>query len=100
MRALLLLVTCWVFSLGHAFQGKYVRPTSALRRKSPFMNSDSTSTVVADFAVSTTMNQLGGKIVVSGIGEKGEDEFMLNLLNEQVKLLHAYRCITYSHSMC
>lgn len=26
----------------------------------------------------------GGKIVVSGIGEREEDEFMLNLLNEQV----------------
>jgi hypothetical protein len=28
---------------------------------------------------------LGGKVVVSGIGEKDEDEFMLTLLNEQVK---------------
>lgn len=28
----------------------------------------------------------GGKIVVSGIGKLEEDEFMLNLLNEQVSL--------------
>jgi hypothetical protein len=29
---------------------------------------------------------LGGKIVVSGIGESENDEFMLNLLNEQVRI--------------
>ena len=29
---------------------------------------------------------LGGKIVVSGIGSSENDEFMLNLLNEQVSV--------------
>lgn len=28
--------------------------------------------------------ELGGKVVVTGIGEVDEDEFMLTLLNEQV----------------
>ena len=29
---------------------------------------------------------LGGKVVVTGIGESDEDEFFLNLLNEQVRI--------------
>lgn len=33
--------------------------------------------------VSTTLPQLGGKVLVTGIGEFSEDEFFLNLLNEQ-----------------
>lgn len=32
------------------------------------------------------INQLGGKIVVSGIGDVDEDEFFLSLLNEQVRM--------------
>lgn len=35
----------------------------------------------------------GGKIVVSGIGKVEEDEFMLNLLNEQVR--DAEACFAY-----
>jgi hypothetical protein len=34
--------------------------------------------------VPAVMKKLSGKIIVSGIGSKTEDEFMLNLLNEQV----------------
>jgi hypothetical protein len=33
-----------------------------------------------------TFGASGGKVVVSGIGEVDEDEFFLNLLNEQVSL--------------
>jgi hypothetical protein len=31
-----------------------------------------------------TSSSIGGKIVVSGIGQESSDEFALNLLNEQV----------------
>lgn len=48
------------------------------------MNAASSPPIVADFTVSAVMKQLGGKIVVSGIGSREEDEFLLNLLNEQV----------------
>jgi hypothetical protein len=30
---------------------------------------------------------LGGRILITGIGQVDEDEFMLNLLNEQVKYM-------------
>lgn len=40
---------------------------------------------------SLLMSVEGGKIVVSGIGKVEEDEFMLNLLNEQVRD-HALVC--------
>jgi hypothetical protein len=33
---------------------------------------------------SLQMVATGGKIIVSGIGQLDEDEFLLNLLNEQV----------------
>lgn len=47
----------------------------------------STTTTNADLTCKT----LGGKVVVSGIGEVEEDEFMLSLLNEQVR----YNVIIY-----
>ena len=31
--------------------------------------------------------ELGGKVVVTGVGALDEDEFLLNLLNEQVSVL-------------
>lgn len=36
-------------------------------------------------AMNLEMAAEGGKIVVSGIGKVEQDEFMLNLLNEQVR---------------
>jgi hypothetical protein len=33
------------------------------------------------------LSGLGGKVVVTGIGKSDDDEFMLNLLNEQVVLI-------------
>ena len=35
--------------------------------------------------IPAVMKKLSGKILVSGIGSNNEDEFMLNLLNEQVQ---------------
>ena len=39
-------------------------------------------------AEKNTIEGLGGKILVTGIGKVDEDEFMLNLLNEQVIHIH------------
>jgi hypothetical protein len=43
----------------------------------------------SDTALQTTQSEipgLGGKIVISGIGKVDEDEFALNLFNEQVRV--------------
>ena len=39
---------------------------------------------------SSILAMSGGKIIVSGIGQVDEDEFMLNLLNEQVRAVIVY----------
>ena len=77
------------FTISNAFFCNYLSslkiPMRALRNSCDLeMNAASSTPIVADFAVSTVMKQLGGKIVVSGIGSREEDEFLLNLLNEQV----------------
>ena len=75
-----------LMGLGHAFRPLRPYSSSVAKGKSSLtMDSDSSPPVVADFVVSSVMNQLGGKVIVSGIGEQGDDEFMLNLLNEQVR---------------
>ena len=63
------------------FKSPHSSLSAPLRTK---MSTESPPMIVADFAVSTVMQQLGGKIVVSGIGSRDDDEFLLNLLNEQV----------------
>ena len=37
--------------------------------------------------------ELGGKVVVTGVGALDEDEFLLNLLNEQVSVLQMQCCM-------
>lgn len=53
------------------------------------------STLVST-ATTVSKSPFSGKIVVTGIGKVDEDEFMLNLLNEQVQyiptLQHHYYC--------
>ena len=46
------------------------------------------------------MSAEGGKIVVSGIGKEEEDEFMLNLLNEQVGLCASVTFFCYILGGC
>jgi hypothetical protein len=42
------------------------------------------SSTVPDVLVRPTNGKAGGKILITGIGDRDEDEFALNLLNEQV----------------
>jgi len=56
-------------------------------------------------ATTVSKSPFSGKIIVTGIGKVDEDEFMLNLLNEQVQFLtptlqHHYYYYFYYDATC